>query len=197
MHTFRKNSYNLTKAEELLDSAGFTKNADGYRFNGTTFRIFYNSGNTQRQKMCLSFQTELTKIGIVSSVTAEGWPQILHRMFSTTDWDFIFMGWMPDYNDPDDYVAPFIGSADIGQDTFNHGWKNETVDNKILEAKYSVDSSVRAAAYKAAFDIYIHDPPMIFVGQTQELHFERSWVQGYEYNPVIEWYFYDYYKAYE
>ena len=190
-------NYNITKAEEILDAAGYTKNDDGYRFNGTTFRIYYNAGNEERQKMALSFQQELDKIGIVSSVTSEGWPQLLHRMFSTTDWDFIFMGWMPDYNDPDDYIYPFIGSADIEGDTFNHGWKNETVDELILKAKYSADPKVREDAYRDAFQIYINDPPIIFVGQNMQVHFQRDWVQGYEYNPIVEFYYYDYYKAHE
>ena len=190
-------NYNLTKAEEILDAAGYTKNDDGYRFNGTTFRIFYNAGNEERQKMSLSFQQELEEIGIVSSVTSEGWPQFLHRMYSTTEWDFIIVGWMPDYNDPDDYIFPFIASADIGGDNFNHGWKNETVDQLILKAKYSADPEVRRDAYEKAFQIYINDPPIIFIGQNMEVHFQRDWVQGYVYNPVVEFYYYDYYKAYE
>ena len=186
--------YDLTEAEKILDDAGYTKNDDGYRFNATTFRIFYNAGNAERLKMSLSFQQELTEIGIVSSVTTEGWPQLLHRMYSTSDWDVIFMGWGPDYNDPDDYIAPFVGSADIGQDTYNTGWKNETVDEMILKAKYTTDQEERSDAYQTAFDIYIHEPPMIFIGQRQYIRPMRDWVNGYSYNPVREWYWYDYYK---
>ena len=186
--------YDLTEAEKILDDAGYTKNDDGYRFNATTFRIFYNAGNAERLKMSLSFQQELTELGVVSSVTTEGWPQLLHRMYSTSDWDIIFMGWGPDYNDPDDYIAPFVGSADIGQDTYNTGWKNETVDEMILKAKYTTDHEERSDAYQTAFDIYIHEPPMIFIGQRQYIRPMRDWVQGYSYNPVREWYWYDYYK---
>ena len=104
------------------------------------------------------------------------------------------MGWGPDYNDPDDYIAPFIGSADIGQDTYNTGWKNKTVDEMILKAKYTTDHEERSDAYQTAFDIYIHEPPMIFIGQRQYIRPMRDWVQGYSYNPVREWYWYDYYK---
>ena len=186
--------YDLVEAEKILDDAGYTENDDGYRFNATTFRIFYNAGNAERLKMSLSFQQELTELGIISTVTTEGWPQLLHRMFATSDWDIIFMGWGPDYNDPDDYIAPFVGSADIDQDTYNTGWKNETVDEMILKAKYTTDHEERSDAYQTAFDIYIHDPPMIFIGQRQYIRPMRDWVQGYSYNPVREWYWYDYYK---
>ncbi len=187
-------NYDLEEAEKILDAAGYTLNEDNQRFNGDTFRLFYNAGNTERQKMALSFQQELDKLGIVSSVTAENWPQYLHRMFSTNDWDFLFLGWGPDYNDPDDYIAPFVGSTDIGQDTYNTGWKNATVDEMILKGKYTTVSSEREDAYKTAFDIYIQDPAFIFIGQRQFIRPKRDWVQEYYYNPVRDWYWYDYYK---
>jgi peptide/nickel transport system substrate-binding protein len=193
-------TYNLTIAEQMLDAAGYLKNYDldgtMYRFNGTTVRLFYNAGNSEREMMAVMFRAALDDIGILSSIIAEGWPQLLHRMYTTDDWDTMFIGWGPDYNDPDDYIAPFMGSSDIGQDTYNTGWKNATVDEKILEGKYSADSAVRAAAYKAAFDIYIQQPSFIFLVQRAYIRPWRDWVQGYSYNPVREWYFYDYYKAY-
>jgi peptide/nickel transport system substrate-binding protein len=194
-------NFDLTMAEQILDNAGYTKSYDFdgtlYRFNGTTIRIFYNAGNAEREMMAIMFRTALDEIGILSSVIAEGWPQLLHRMYTTDDWDTMFIGWGPDYNDPDDYVFPFIASADVSGDTYNTGYKNETVDEKLVEAKYSADPVVRAAAYKAAYDIYIQEPPFIFLQQRQYIRPWRDWVQGYSYNPVREWYFYDYYKAYE
>jgi peptide/nickel transport system substrate-binding protein len=193
-------NYNLTMAEQILDDAGYLKDYDlsgtMYRFNGTTIRLFYNAGNSEREMMAVMFRAALDQIGILSSIIAEGWPQLLHRMYTTDDWDTMFIGWGPDYNDPDDYIAPFMGSADIGQDTYNTGWKNATVDEKILEGKYSAESAVRAAAYKAAFDIYIQQPSFIFLVQRAYIRPWRDWVQNYSYNPVREWYFYDYYKAY-
>jgi peptide/nickel transport system substrate-binding protein len=194
-------NFDLTMAEQILDNAGYTKSYDFdgtlYRFNGTTIRIFYNAGNAEREMMAIMFRTALDEIGILSSVIAEGWPQLLHRMYTTDDWDTMFIGWGPDYNDPDDYVFPFIASADVSGDTYNTGYKNETVDEKLVEAKYSADPVVRAAAYKAAYDIYIQEPSFIFLQQRQYIRPWRDWVQGYSYNPVREWYFYDYYKAYE
>ena len=186
--------YDLDEAVSILDNAGFTLNEDEQRFDGTTIRIFYNAGNTERYKMALSFQESLNEIGILSSVIAENWPQLLHRMYTTSDWDIIFIGWGPDYNDPDDYVFPFVASADIGGDTWNTGYSNETVDEYLLEAKYSADPNVREDAYKKAFDIYIQDPSMIYIGQRQYIRPKRDWVQGYYYNPVRDWYWYDYYK---
>jgi peptide/nickel transport system substrate-binding protein len=189
--------YDPTMAEQILDDAGYTKNydLDGtlYRFNGRTIRLFYNAGNSEREKMAVMFRGALDEIGILSSVIAEGWPQLLHRMYTTDDWDLMFIGWGPDYNDPDDYIDPFVGATD----TYNTGYVNDTVFEKILEGKYSADTNVREAAYEIAYNIYIEEPPFLFICQRQYIRPWRDWVQNYSYNPVREWYFYDYYKAYE
>ena len=193
-------NYDLSRAAEILNASGYTQTyqfkGNLYRFNNTAIRIWYNSGNAERQKMALSFQQALTKLGINSIVSTEGWPQYLNRMYNTIEWDFMFLGWMPDYNDPDDYIAPFVGSAANGGDTFNTGWANATVDQKINEGKYSVDPTIRSNAYETAFNIYINDPSLIYIGQTTYTRGLRTWLQGYSYNPVLEYYYYNYYKAY-
>jgi peptide/nickel transport system substrate-binding protein len=193
-------NYDLAQAAEILNASGYTQDTlfkgNYYRFNNTAIRIWYNSGNAERQKMALSFQQALSSIGINSVVSTEGWPQYLNRMYNTIEWDFMFLGWMPDYNDPDDYIAPFVGSAAIGGDTFNTGWANATVDEMILRGKYNVDPQIRSEAYAAAFNIYIVDPSLIYIGQNTYTRGMRDWLQGYSYNPVLEYYYYDYYKAY-
>jgi peptide/nickel transport system substrate-binding protein len=194
-------TFNLFMAEDILDDAGYLKDYDVngtlYRFNGTTMQLFYNVGNLVREKMAVMFHDALEDIGIRSSVIAEDWPSLLHRMYTTGDWDMVFVGWGPDYNDPDTYIGSFIGSADIGQDTYNTGYQNDTVDEKILDAKYSADPAVRTAAYTAAFDIYIQEPPYIFLVQQQYIRPMRDWIMNYRYNPApgLNWNFYDYYKG--
>jgi peptide/nickel transport system substrate-binding protein len=193
-------NFNLQQASEILNQSGYLRDylfkGNYYRFNNSAIRIWYNSGNAERQKMALSFQQNLAKLGINSVVSTEGWPQYLQRMYHSVEWDFMFLGWMPDYNDPDDYIAPFVGSAAIGGDTFNTGWANATVDQQILTGKYSVDPNIRSNAYAAAFNIYIQDPSLVFIGQNTYTRGMRDWLQGYSYNPVLEYYYYDYYKAY-
>jgi peptide/nickel transport system substrate-binding protein len=191
--------YNLAMADQILNESGYLRDTPykgvDYRFNNTAVRIWYNSGNAERQKMSLSYQQALTELGINSIVSTENWPQYLGRMYNTIEWDFMFLGWMPDYNDPDDYIAPFVGSAANGGDTFNTGWANTTVDNLINEGKFTVNQTKRAQAYTDAFNIYINDPSLVFIGQETYTRGMRTWLQGYSYNPVLEYYYYNYYKA--
>lgn len=195
-------SYNLTMAEQILDDAGYVKNylfhGTLYRFNGTTIRLFYNIGNSEREMIAGMFQAALNKIGILSSVTAEEWPQYLNRIYDTEDWEIAFLGWIPDFNDPDDYIAPFVGSNAIGGDTFNTGWANTTVDQMILTGKHNVDPQIRSDAYTEAFNIYINEPSLMFIGQRMFVRPMRNWIMNYSYNPApgLRWKFYDCYKGY-
>jgi len=194
-------NYNLTMAEQILDDAGYFKDyyAHGmfFRFNGTELRIFYNTGNVERQVMALMFQQALDKIGILSVVISEGWPQYLNRIYHTTDWEMAFLGWNPDYNDPDDYIVPFVGSAAIGGDTFNTGWANATVDEMILQGRYNVNPQIRNDSYTEAFNIYINEPSIIFIAQRMFVRPMRNWIMNYSYNPApgLEWNFYNCYKG--
>jgi peptide/nickel transport system substrate-binding protein len=195
-------SFNLAKAGEILNASGYTRTYDWknkgdlFRFDHKAIRIWYNSGNAEREKMAQTFGQNLGKLGINYIVSTEEWSEYLDRMYNTIDWDFLFLGWMPDYNDPDDYVAPFVGSADNGGDTFNTGWANATVDELINRGKFSVDPQNRSDAYTQAFEIYIKDPSLIYIGQNIYTRGMRDWLQGYSYNPVLEYYYYNYYKAY-
>ena len=197
-------NFDLVRAGDILNQSGYLQNflfkGSYYRFNNTAIRIWYNSGNAEREKMALSFQQNLAKLGINSVVSTESWPQYLQRMYHSVEWDFMFLGWMPDYNDPDDYIAPFVGSKDYNGpntgDTFNTGWKNATVDQDILTGKYNVDPTMRSQAYADAFTIYINDPSLVYIGQNTYTRGMRDWLQGYSYNPVLEYYYYNYYKAY-
>jgi peptide/nickel transport system substrate-binding protein len=194
-------NYNLSTAAQILDDAGFVRNylIHGilYRFNGTSIRIFYNIGNSGREKMAFRFHTALNEIGILSSVIAEEWPQYLNLIYRTNEWEIAFLGWMPDYNDPDDYIAPLVGSAAIGGDTFNTDWENATVDQLILTGKYNIDPHIRSDAYTEAFHIYINDPSLLFIGQNMFARPLRDWLLNYSYNPVpgYELNFYNCYKA--
>jgi peptide/nickel transport system substrate-binding protein len=190
-------TYNLTKAEQILDDAGYFKDyyVHGmlFRFNGTELRIFYNTGNLERETMALMFQQSLYKIGILSVVIAEPWPQYLNRIYRTDDWEMAFLGWLPDYNDPDDYIVPLVGSAAIGGDGLHTGWANATVDAMILQGRDNVDPQIRHDAYEKAFNIYINEPSLIFAAQRMFVRPLRSWILNYSYNPApgLEWNFYD------
>ena len=142
-------NYNLAKAAEILNASGYTQTPCLKVITIDSITPLFVFGITQEtqndKKWRFPSKQELTNIGINSVVSTEGWPQYLNRMYNTIDWDFMFLGWMPDYNDPDDYIAPFVGSAANGGDTFNTGWANATVD--LMHQQRKIQR--RASKYEA------------------------------------------------
>ncbi len=98
-----KYKYNIGKALQLIKEAGI--NPSDY-----TISIYYNTGNTQREKIATLLQNTWGQLGFKISVTPLSWPTLLSKTASG-DFDVYIVGWAPDFLDPDDYIGPFLQSA--------------------------------------------------------------------------------------
>jgi len=176
------------KARELLEEAGY---GDGF-----SLTILYNQGNDLRGHIAEIVKENLGEIGISVNIEELAWPTLLDKMYRG-DYGMIITGWAPDYNDPDDYVHPFLGSASIGGDVFRTGWQNDTVDDLIIKAKYEVNQTKRVEYYKEVQEIAMDDPSFVYLVQMKHIDVYRSWLQGYQYNPSMNCpIFYELYKNY-
>ena len=129
--------------------------ADNWLDEGFNLEIFYNSGNTQRQTAC-----ELIKSGLESlnpgkikvTVTPVEWATYL-ELRKTGKMPAMFLGWAPDYADPDDYVQPFYMSG--GTYATMCGFSNATLDTMIGDAAAELDTTQRATLYEQiSMDMY-------------------------------------------
>ena len=102
-YNVNKYKYNIAKALQLIKEAGI--NPSDY-----TISIYYNTGNTQREKIATLLQNTWGQLGFKISVTPLSWPTLLSKTASG-DFDVYIVGWAPDFLDPDDYVGPFLQSA--------------------------------------------------------------------------------------
>lgn len=184
--------YNVTKAKQLMNDA-----RQKYHLPATIqLTLIYNQGNDVRAHIAQIVKGDLAQIGIAVNVQELAWPTLLDKM-DRGDYSMIIVGWAPDYNDPDDYAFPFLGSAAIGGDTYETGWHNATVDKLLLEAKYCVNQTKRIQLYKEIQQIAMQDPSFIYLAQNKHVAVYRTWLQGYFYNPVMMLQFYSLYKVSE
>jgi len=170
-------TYDLAAAASILDAAGFTcddhdsdTSTDCQRFGGDVLRMYYNTGNTQREQNAALMSQNLDQVGIANSVTGIAWGDLLDRMFGSKNWDLIFMGWAPDYLDPDNYWFPFTASAAVEGDVYNTGYSNPAVDALLEEAQQATDYATRAQKYEQAHDLYMEEPSLIFQCQYLSYH---------------------------
>lgn len=178
----------------LLLTGGGSSNdkADNWLDKGFNLELFYNSGNTARQTACEILKTNLESLNpgkIKVTVTPLEW-SVYMQYRQQGKMPAMFLGWAPDYADPDDYVQPFYLSS--GTYASMIGYENTTLDQKIMDAAAETNETLRAQMYKdISMDMY---EECVFVWTAQPTNFfaGRSWVNGYYFNPMFSnLYYYD------
>ncbi len=168
----------------LLGNQGKAQRADNWLDEGFNLEIFYNSGNTARQTAC-----ELIKEGLESlnpgkikiTVTPLEWSNYLEYR-KTGKMAAMFLGWAPDYADPDDYLQPFYMSS--GTYASMIGYANETLDGKIAAAAAELDADQRAALYSEISHDMFEECLYLWTAQANNFAVQKDYVNGYYYNPM-------------
>ncbi len=92
--------FDMAKAMELIKKSGI----DPAKY---TIEIWYNQGNSQREKIANLLQTTWNQLGFKVSIKALSWPTLLEKT-GKGDFQVYIIGWAPDYLDPDDYAGPLL-----------------------------------------------------------------------------------------
>lgn len=156
-----------------------------YLMDGFKLELFYNAGNVNREMSCQILKQNLEELNpgkIVITVTGVEWSQYL-QLRKDGAMPAMFLGWAPDYADPDNYVQPFFHSS--GTYSRMIGYGNATLDALIEAAATEVDVDARAAMYKEFSENMYDECVYIWTAQATNFHAERDWLTGYEFNPMF------------
>jgi PKD repeat protein len=124
------------------------------------------------------------------NVRALDWPTYLDELRKRpSPFPMFWLGWAPDYADPDNYMTTFLDSV-FGSFPYSTGYANTTIDDIIREAAAELDPDDRATLYSEASMLVYEDAPYIWMYQANNFHIERSWVTGYYYNPMLSGLYY-------
>ena len=176
-------SFNLTKAAaELQHTAYWT--------SGFNLTLYYNAGNKERRHGCLLLKGGLEALHALGgaapislTVRALDWPAYL-RTLRSGSLPIFFLGWRPDYADPDDYVMPFLRTGGVLAGRIGYG--NTSLDSLIDTAAGELNETKRDRMYQDLMTrAVVDDVPYLWVYQTWSFHVERTWVRGYYFNPML------------
>ena len=195
-------NYDLVKAQAEFQQALDPRSApptDTYWDNGFTLTIYYNIGNLAREEGARLLQTTLQALNpgkFVIKVQGLEWASFLAAVRAKTPALF-FLGWAPDYADPDDYVVPFLRTGQFFPNRV--GYSNTTLDPYIDAQSQDLNVANRTNTLRRIQRAPYYDVPYIWLFQSQNYDVTRSWVQGYYSNPMTTagtgYYFYDVRKA--
>jgi len=172
--------YDRAKAEEHL------KRAWGGELweKGFKMTILYNTGNAQRRTAAHIFEDDLEQMNPKFNIDVRPveWATYLDDLIAGKLTLFI-IGWLPDYPDPYNFIYPFMHSNGTFAAWQSYG--DPRVDVLIEESIATVVPEERKDIYYELQAIYYDDVPSIGLYQPLGRRYERDWVQGWYFNPVI------------
>lgn len=151
-------SYSISKAEQLLDEAGWKKAEDGYRYlDGKKLHLIlsYNSDNAQEKTIGEAIQSDFKKVGVELEILGEEKHAYFDRQKSG-DFDLQYsLSWGLPY-DPQTYVStwrvPSHGDYQAQVGLAKKDWLDKTIGEALIEQ----DKEIRGEKYKEIFT-YVHD----------------------------------------
>ena len=139
-------SYDVEKAEEMLDAAGWKKNADGIREKDgvkAILEFLYPTGDSVRQALAADTAQQLKEIGIDASIRGTGWDTAYDEAQSQP----LLWGWGA--HTPMEFYNIYHTKADTGLAEYSP-YANETVDAYMDEALAAPDLESSYELWKKA-----------------------------------------------
>ena len=169
--------YNLQKANQLLDEAGYPRGAGGVRFRMTQHFTPYGESFVRLAEYT---KNELAKIGIqveTQSADMGGWLKAVY-----TDWSYqMSNNFTHNYSDPAIGTQRAFVSSNIRKGasfTNSMGYKNDRVDQLFAESAVEIDPARRKAQYAEIQKILADELPVIFLVEIAYSHLWNKKVKG-------------------
>lgn len=188
-------TYNVEKAEQLLESAGWTKGQDGV-FEKDGQRLAFNflvpEGSYPKDVMVAeNIQSQLKAAGVAVEINtveqATFWDNL--KVPAGTDYDMVLWGYNPSHGDGYIHLdALFAANPDEGAapPQWNHIWYNNSeVDQLLDEASAQVDLDQRTELLGQAQKQIWEEAPYIWLYSNTIITAKSSDVEGVQVLPVV------------
>jgi peptide/nickel transport system substrate-binding protein len=181
-------SYDLDKARELLEQAGYP---DG----GFEIRYTFAAGDLDEQQVGELWKAELAKLGIDLKLEGMQWEAQWDLAIAdpTTAQDVFAFYWWPDIVSPYAWLFGMFHTEEVWQWNLAY-YSDPEFDALIVEANEisGVDINAAAEMFIEAQEMLLEDATGIFVLDVPDVHVIRSDITGYINNPayahVVFWY---------
>jgi peptide/nickel transport system substrate-binding protein len=185
--------YDQAKAEQMLDAAGWTKNAQGIRQkNGIpmTFQVVVSSVQQDRVTFAEALTKQWQSVGVNATPNVVVFAEWLNQIQNVRTFDALLLIYPWGGADPDQSTV--FASSSTAKSGFNcMDYKNQTLDQVLNEAVTTLDRSKRKSLYAQFSDIVMDELPALPILSFGTLEANNKRVQGVKAGPVtsfINWY---------
>ena len=160
-------TYDLTKANQMLDEAGWAKGSDGIRAKDgkkLSFNLWTFAGNKVREQQVTAMQQMWKGVGVDATIKTEEWNAFLSRLTESHDFDVILVAYGVG-TDPDQTT---FFACDAYKSGFNVGkYCNPQVDALLTKGLSELDQAKRKQIYLDMENILWDDLPTILTDFAQ------------------------------
>lgn len=173
-----KYSFDIAKAEALLDAAGWLKMDDGFRVKDgqqLSFTITAPASDAVRVNMANYLAEGYKSIGAQVEVAALDWSAI-----KIDETDAFMIGWGSPY-DADHHTYSLFHSSEssLTSSGYNYGsYSNAKVDELLEKGRISIDVEERKASYKAFQEELAKDPAFAFMAYVDAVYGIHGSMEG-------------------
>ncbi|WP_153721188.1 ABC transporter substrate-binding protein [Sporosarcina cascadiensis] len=171
-------TYDVKKANKLLEKAGWKKESDGFRYKGKeklAFTITTPITDNVRVDMANYLSESFKEVGADVKVAALDWSAIVIE-----ETDAFMVGWGSPYDaDHHTYALFHSDEASVNSSGYNYGsYSNETVDSLLTEGRKTVDEEKRKEIYGLLQAELSEDPPFIYIAYLHAVYGMNKDIKG-------------------
>ena len=163
-------NYNPEKAKELLAEAGYP--------NGIEVTLQYNT-STGHKRIAEALQAQYAQVGIDVNLKNVDWGSHLDSV-ERGEVPFFRMGWVADYNDPDNFLYVLLNSENIGPRGNYSRYNNKAFDEWTKQGRIQTDPELRKEVYQKAERLVVEDAPWVFIYHYTTHSLVQPFVENYE-----------------
>ena len=185
--------YDLNKAKELLEKAGYAK-------GGLKLLLTYMTGIESERVIAELFKAKLAELNInleIRAMTGESLQALGKDNNLDKRQDITMMYWWPDECTPHCWLHPIFYSEEKPSYNFSY-YKNQEFDSLVDKGfeESGIDKNKANKIYIDAQNILVEDAPSIFVFDYESIYFLNKTFKGLKYNPAYcdVVFFYDTYR---
>jgi peptide/nickel transport system substrate-binding protein len=165
---------NLERARQLLDEAGVPEGQE------LDLLVAPFGGSDFYTNAAVVLKDQLEKIGITVNIRQVEVGVFVQEASLDGNWNYdMNINAFSPRHDPDG----FVWARFYSENTFAVGYKNERVDELLVEARSTIDQAQRKALYDEAQRILLDESPMIWVGSDNIIEAVQNYVKGYTQSP--------------